>query len=303
MAKAIEKKPEGEIQECFVIMPFDRKEGYADNHFYKVYRNIFVPAIEQAGYKPHRADDGLESGEINIEILTKLVNAPLAICDISSHNPNVMYELGMRMAFDLPVVTVAEKGTRIPFDFQSKRTVYYDNRNDYNEVLKDIEAITKAIEATSKSDAPSLIKMMGLSTPAKLKEIEDDPEGNALLMVMARLDQLEKRLRTEAGLSEKARIEQLWKGDNFNSNSDLNRSLTLSSAKNDALRTWYSISDDQSLYSEFKDFIQKENNDSDDYHQLKAELLMRLARRGVSVVDSNNDLGLLKIFSKVFMVK
>lgn len=189
------KAAEKSKKECFVIMPFDKKEGYGENHFTKIYKNIFKPAIEAAGYKAHRADDEKSASEINIEILTKLVEADLALCDISSLNPNVMYELGIRAAFDLPTVTVAEVGTKIPFDFYSKRTFFYRNRNDHDEVPEDVRKLTESIKATLVDTSPSLIKLLGLNTSASIKEIEADAEGNAILMLRDEIKKLNQEVR------------------------------------------------------------------------------------------------------------
>ena len=45
-------------EKCFVMMPFTTPEKYKDtDHFDKVYEQIFVPAIEKAGYEPYRVDE------------------------------------------------------------------------------------------------------------------------------------------------------------------------------------------------------------------------------------------------------
>lgn len=43
--------------ECFVIMPISDVEGYEKGHFERVYKDVFVPAIQKAGFKPFRADE------------------------------------------------------------------------------------------------------------------------------------------------------------------------------------------------------------------------------------------------------
>lgn len=89
---------------CFVIMPISDPDGYEEGHFESVYRDIFVPAIEDAEYEPHRVDEDVSTGVIQAKILEQLINAPMAICDLSTRNPNVLFELGIRQAYDKPVV-------------------------------------------------------------------------------------------------------------------------------------------------------------------------------------------------------
>lgn len=73
--------------ECFVIMPISDPEGYPSGHFARVYEDIFKPAIQAAGYEPKRADDVLETNLIQLDLLRRLLEAPMAICDLSSRNP------------------------------------------------------------------------------------------------------------------------------------------------------------------------------------------------------------------------
>ena len=57
---------------CFVVMPIGEHENREDRHFKKIYDQIFVPAIKEAGFKPRRADDDCSSHLIQAEIIKKL---------------------------------------------------------------------------------------------------------------------------------------------------------------------------------------------------------------------------------------
>ena len=87
-------------EECFVIMPIGEVKGYdEDNHFKEVYEDIFIPAIKDAGLKPVRADDVMASNIIQKDILQRVIESPIVLCDLSGLNANVMFELGVRQAF------------------------------------------------------------------------------------------------------------------------------------------------------------------------------------------------------------
>src|SRR5262249_2934916 len=45
-----------------------------------------------------------------------LLQADLVVADLTEHNPNVLFELGMRMAEDKPVALIRAKGTGPIFD-------------------------------------------------------------------------------------------------------------------------------------------------------------------------------------------
>lgn len=71
----------------------------------------------------------------------------MAICDLSTRNPNVLFELGFRQAFDKPTVLVQEENTERIFDISGFRTIDYRSSLKYHEVLGQ-ENVKLAIEAT-----------------------------------------------------------------------------------------------------------------------------------------------------------
>lgn len=137
-----------EIKECFVIMPISDTDGYDKGHFAKVYNDIIKPAIESAGYKSIRADEVVSSNLIQLDIVERLISAPLAICDISSRNPNVFYELGLRHAFNKPVVLMKDNITPNAFDISSFRYIEYTKEMGYRDVTSVIKQLKEAISST-----------------------------------------------------------------------------------------------------------------------------------------------------------
>ena len=57
------------------------------------------------------------------------MDADLVIADLTQHNPNVMFELGMRMAEDKPVVLIKASGTGPLFDVDNMLRVFEYNPN------------------------------------------------------------------------------------------------------------------------------------------------------------------------------
>jgi len=80
---------------CLAIMPISDPEGYEKGHFRDVYEDLIKPACEEAGFQAIRGDEVKETNLIHLDILKKLLEAPMAICDLSSRNPNVLFELGI----------------------------------------------------------------------------------------------------------------------------------------------------------------------------------------------------------------
>lgn len=96
-------------ERCFVMMPISDQGDYPKGHFDKTYEYIFKPAIEEAGYEPYRVDENKLCDPIIGKIFSALQECPMALCDLSNRNPNVLYELGIRQAYDKPVVLVQDE--------------------------------------------------------------------------------------------------------------------------------------------------------------------------------------------------
>src|SRR5579863_7584297 len=106
---------------CFIIMPISDVEPYPVGHFKRVYEFIIKPAVINAGFKPIRADDVLNTNYIALDVIRRIIGCDMAICDLSSRNPSVFYELGIRQAFDLPVTLIRDSITKRAFDIQGFR--------------------------------------------------------------------------------------------------------------------------------------------------------------------------------------
>lgn len=172
--------------ECFVLMPFSDPEGYERGHFDRVYNDIFMPAIEAAGFKPFRSSNDKSSNLIQLEILKRLLESPIAICDLSTHNANVMFELGIRQAFDKPVVLVQELNTPEIFDISPIRFMQYRKQRIYHEVIEDQKCIKEALIETYKSSQEgtsinSIVRLLSIDEPAKIQNVKADPVLHAIL--------------------------------------------------------------------------------------------------------------------------
>ncbi|HEX3092388.1 MAG TPA: hypothetical protein VHW72_07190 [Candidatus Angelobacter sp.] len=181
-------------------MPITDPEGYATGHFRRVFEDIFVPACAAASHTAVRADDVRATNLIHLDVLQRLLHAPVALCDLSSRNPNVLFELGLRQAFDKPVVLVQESGTAQIFDIAPLRHTEYRRARLYNEVLEDQKkiagAITATLEAYEKNEGVnSLVKILGLTKPASLSAVEAADSDPAMQIIRAEVNELKLEIR------------------------------------------------------------------------------------------------------------
>lgn len=163
----------GNKKRCFVIMPISDVDGYLSGHFSRVYDFLIKPACEQAGFEPFRADKNTKSDFIVIDIINQIVNCDMAICDLSSRNPNVFYELGIRQAFDLKTVLIKDEVTARAFDISGIRTMEYKSTLRVDEVKGSVEELANALTSTyeqKEKDGNSLIQLLAVTSPAKIPE-------------------------------------------------------------------------------------------------------------------------------------
>ncbi|MFG0255026.1 MAG: hypothetical protein ACF787_08000 [Rhodopirellula sp. JB053] len=101
---------------CFVAMPFsERDSSHPEGFFSEVLRQIIAPAGRKAGFRVVTARKR-GSDVIHATIVNGLLDADLVVADLTEHNPNVLFELGMRMADDKPVALIRAAGTKAIFD-------------------------------------------------------------------------------------------------------------------------------------------------------------------------------------------
>lgn len=155
-----EQKKMDEKEKCFVMMPISDQGDYPKGHFTKIYEQILKPAIEDAGYEAYRVDENSSSVLITDKIFKAIQECPMALCDLSNQNPNVLYELGLRQAYDKPVVLVQDEKTNKIFDVSGISTVFYESNRIYENVLEARRNITKAIMETNEGRHKSIVKIM-----------------------------------------------------------------------------------------------------------------------------------------------
>lgn len=89
-----------------------------------------------------------------MDIFTALVDAELVIADLRGLNPNVMYELGIRHAFNKPVLHLIDENTDLPWDIDKNFAIKYPlpiQISHKEELIKSIGERIQKINEISKS--------------------------------------------------------------------------------------------------------------------------------------------------------
>ncbi|PSV86561.1 hypothetical protein [Photobacterium leiognathi] len=150
---------------------------------------------------PVRADETKNSNLIQLDILKNVIKSPIAICDISSKNPNVFYELGLRQAFDLPTVLLKDNITDAPFDINGLRYCDYNHEMKHRDVKSAVHRLRDMLIETynkkdNKGEVNSLIRLLELTSPAEVPRNSMSGEEREGALIQIKLDSLMENVST-----------------------------------------------------------------------------------------------------------
>lgn len=149
---------------CFVVMGFGKKKDPDTNRTIDLdatYKKIIRPAIESANCKCIRADEIIESGIIDRSMYALLYYADVVIADISTFNPNAIYELGVRHTLrPYSTIIIKEDEGKIPFDINHDRTISYKHLgneisdSEANKCVPQLCSLIKNVIEAQQVDSP-----------------------------------------------------------------------------------------------------------------------------------------------------
>jgi hypothetical protein len=137
------------MMRAFIVRPFGVKK---DVDFDAVERELIGPALDQVGITGRTTGEIVSQGNIREDMFRLLLTADLVIADLSIHNANVFYELGLRHSLrDKHTVLVRAAVDDVPFDLLTDRYLPYDPKNP----AASGEKLSAAIRASLASESPT----------------------------------------------------------------------------------------------------------------------------------------------------
>ena len=172
--------PKAEKEKCGIIMPISAIDGLPEQHWLEV-KEIHSDAIMAANYDANLVSNADDIGIIQKTIIQNLYDNPIVVCDVSGKNPNVMFELGMRLAFDKPTIIVKDDKTTYSFDTSPIEHLTYPRDLRFSKIVEFKKELSEKIIATvkkSKADKnfSTFLKHFGKFTVAKLETTEVSKE-------------------------------------------------------------------------------------------------------------------------------
>lgn len=176
---------------CFIITPVGSPESSIRRKANGIIDSVILPVLtEELSFKkeniniPHKT---YSTGSITKQVIESILNDDLAIANLTGLNPNVMYELAVRHAARLPVVSIMESNTDLPFDISDERTIFYED--DIAEVTVLKENFKKMVLSAISDNNPDNPIYRVIREDLLEKDIE---VGSKEEYILNRLDKLEK---------------------------------------------------------------------------------------------------------------
>lgn len=124
---------------AFIAIKFDEE--------YESAYNVIKDAVEDAGYKPIRADKEHHSEYIMDWIINQIKEARFIVAELTSKNLGVYYEFGYAKALDIPIIACLKKNKgesdeealkSVHFDLKQFPIIIYENA-DKNDLGKKVQ--------------------------------------------------------------------------------------------------------------------------------------------------------------------
>lgn len=161
---------------CGIVMPISEIDGCTESHWADVLE-IVTEAIEDANFSANLVSNADDVGIIHKRIIQNLYDNPVVVCDVSGKNPNVMFELGLRLAFDKPTIIIKDDRTSYSFDTSAIEHIEYPRDLRFSKIVEFKEKLSAKIgatheRATQDSNFTTFLKHFGEFTVAKLQKKE-----------------------------------------------------------------------------------------------------------------------------------
>jgi len=169
---------EKEKRICGIIRPISAMPpDYSDEQHWKDVAAILDEAIKAAGFEPLLVSAAAEISVIQKTIIQNLYNCEIVVCDVSGKNANVMFELGMRLAFDKATVIIKDNKTAYSFDTSPIEHLTYPKSLHYSKIVDFKEELRGKLQSTHKAarkdkNYSPFLKSFGQIVPAKLHNQE-----------------------------------------------------------------------------------------------------------------------------------
>ena len=159
---------------CGIIMPISETDNCSVEHWTDVL-GILKDVCSSNNFTPNLVSDADDIGIIHNRIIENIYSSDIIICDVSCKNANVMFELGMRLAFDKPTIIIKDNITGYSFDTSLIEHLEYPRELRFTTIIKFKENLGKKLIATHKKakEDPNYSTFLKNFGKYKIAQLED----------------------------------------------------------------------------------------------------------------------------------
>ncbi|KVN46923.1 hypothetical protein WT12_15190 [Burkholderia territorii] len=191
-------KDSPEVLQCGIVMPIAAMDGVTADHWAEV-KTIIIEAmntLDSPRFSTALVSDADDVGVIQKRIVQGVYSSDVVVCDVSGKNPNVMFELGMRLAFDKPTVIIKDDKTDYMFDTGVIEHLTYPRDLRFTRIVEFKQLLAKKVLATYQAsqrdpDHSTFLKNFGTFKVAHLTE----KEASAEQVILESLAELQREVR------------------------------------------------------------------------------------------------------------
>jgi hypothetical protein len=121
---------------AFVLMPHTKE-------FDDIFNYVIKPAMETNDLSVLKADNIYQPGNILSQVWHEIRSAEVIVADVSDHNPNVIFELGLCYGIQRCPIILTRDPAELPFNLRNLRYIHYENTTSGAQKLR--EKLTSTI--------------------------------------------------------------------------------------------------------------------------------------------------------------
>src|SRR4051794_395925 len=181
------------MQQAFIIRAFNTKKDSSGKEidFERVHRELIAPALDAARVGGGTTGKIIDAGNIREDMFGLIIEADLVVCDITVHNANVFYELGIRHALRSKRSILIKGGPvadSTPFDILTDRYLSYDT-SDPGKVKDELVKVIRATLASERRDSPvfKMLPTLPEVDPATVQVVPQDFTDEVVRATAARV--------------------------------------------------------------------------------------------------------------------
>ncbi len=166
------------VARAFVIRPFGKKTDASGRKidFDRIHEQLIAPALEAADLGGGTTGEIVDSGNIREDMFALILEADLVVCDITVHNANVFYELGIRHSLRKKrtlLIRGEPTSDAPPFDILTDRFLSYPLHDPASKRAELQAMLTASLQSDRATDSPVFLMLPSLpeADPAKGREV------------------------------------------------------------------------------------------------------------------------------------